>query len=143
MAQVTKPFRSATDLKKPFKTPFLVPAPVEPAPEIEEEDRETSPIVPEDDDADLDVQLGHSKSSRPCAFPCLPFFPASVLTPHPSFAHRAPRRRGRGRCVVLTKARLGSPTYGVRCHPQSASQGVPARFRYRRNVGAAGRQRRF
>ncbi|KAJ7133631.1 P-loop containing nucleoside triphosphate hydrolase protein [Mycena epipterygia] len=69
---VTKPFRSVVDLKKPFKTPFRGPAAVEPAPQIEVQERDTSPAVPEEDnqvpeedDPDSDVQVVDAKSSRP------------------------------------------------------------------------------
>ncbi|KAJ7913561.1 ATP-dependent DNA helicase [Mycena leptocephala] len=64
-ALATKPFRSAMDLKKPFKTPFLAPITVDSSPEVEVEERETSPVVPDDADVDLEVQVGDSKSSRP------------------------------------------------------------------------------
>jgi hypothetical protein len=57
------------DLKKPFKTPFLAPITVDSSPEVEVEERETSPVVPDDADVDLEVQVGDSKSSRPCAYP--------------------------------------------------------------------------
>ncbi|KAJ7464681.1 ATP-dependent DNA helicase [Mycena galericulata] len=62
---VTKPFRTVTDLNKPFRTPFRVSVPVEPAPEMEFKQRETSPIVPEEGDAELDLELEESKGSRP------------------------------------------------------------------------------
>ncbi|KAJ6585409.1 P-loop containing nucleoside triphosphate hydrolase protein [Mycena capillaripes] len=63
-ALVTKPFRSAMDLKKPFKTPFRLPATVDSSPEVEVEDREESPEIPDEDYIEV-VQLDESKRSRP------------------------------------------------------------------------------
>lgn len=71
------------DLKKPFKTPSRGPAAVEPAPQVEVQERDTSPAVPEEDDPvpeddpDSDVQIVDAKSSRPCA--CSGFSLTSVL----------------------------------------------------------------
>ncbi|KAJ7364939.1 ATP-dependent DNA helicase [Mycena albidolilacea] len=65
---VTKPFRSAMNLKKPFKTPFLTPAvAVDQPPEVEvevvEEERVSSPVLPDEDDVEIDVDV--RRSSRP------------------------------------------------------------------------------
>ncbi|KAF7364828.1 ATP-dependent DNA helicase [Mycena venus] len=79
-ALVTKPFRSAVNLKKPFKTPFLtsVNTAVDSPPELEVEERESSPVVPDDDDEvevePDDVQLVEdskniSRSSSPLDLP--------------------------------------------------------------------------
>ncbi|KAJ6583974.1 ATP-dependent DNA helicase [Mycena vulgaris] len=67
-ALVTKPFRSVTDLKKPFKTPFRGPAAAEPGPELEVDDREASSAVPDEDDSEPEVQVVDLTNSRPCTF---------------------------------------------------------------------------
>ncbi|KAJ7034020.1 ATP-dependent DNA helicase [Mycena alexandri] len=64
-ALVTKPFRSAMNLKKPFKTPFLTPAAEDSPPELAVKTREQSPATADEDEVDSDVQLVDSKSSRP------------------------------------------------------------------------------
>ncbi|KAJ7741355.1 ATP-dependent DNA helicase [Mycena metata] len=65
-ALVTKPFRSAMNLKKPFKTPFRTPAAEDSSPEIEiEEEREQSPAMADEEEVDSDVQFVDSKISRP------------------------------------------------------------------------------
>ncbi|KAJ7728830.1 ATP-dependent DNA helicase [Mycena maculata] len=65
----TKPFRTATDLKKPFKTPFRVPVSAEPAPEIEVEVEERATSSSEENnnenDVELEVRLADSRRSRP------------------------------------------------------------------------------
>ncbi|KAF7348226.1 ATP-dependent DNA helicase [Mycena sanguinolenta] len=67
-ALVTKAFPSAMNLKKPFKTPFRTPVNVaeDHPPEVGVEEREISPIVLDEDDAEPEVQLDNdSKSNRP------------------------------------------------------------------------------
>ncbi|KAJ7160113.1 ATP-dependent DNA helicase [Mycena filopes] len=67
-ALVTKPFRSAINLTKPFKTPFLTSAAAGSSPEVEvEEEREQSPAPPdEDEEVDSDpVQIVADSRSRP------------------------------------------------------------------------------
>ncbi|KAJ7701417.1 P-loop containing nucleoside triphosphate hydrolase protein [Mycena rosella] len=70
-ALVTKAFRSATDLKKPFKTPFRVPSAAvtaeEPAPEVDVDDREPSPPVldEDEDDSEPNVQVVEATNTRP------------------------------------------------------------------------------
>ncbi|KAJ7256834.1 P-loop containing nucleoside triphosphate hydrolase protein [Mycena haematopus] len=64
----TKAFPSAMNLKKPFKTPFRTPINVaaDQPPEVELKDREISPVVLDEDDVELEVQLNSdSKCSRP------------------------------------------------------------------------------
>ncbi|KAF8215005.1 P-loop containing nucleoside triphosphate hydrolase protein, partial [Mycena galopus ATCC 62051] len=70
VVKVTKPFRSAMNLKKPFKTPFLTPADVAQAdepPEVEVEEREISPVVPNENDVELDVHRSASPVDLPDA----------------------------------------------------------------------------
>jgi UPF0288 family protein (methanogenesis marker protein 3) len=64
------------NLKKPFKTPFLTPAvAVDQPPEVEvevvEEERVSSPVLPDEDDVEIDVDV--RRSSRPCACRILPY----------------------------------------------------------------------
>ncbi|KAJ7439243.1 ATP-dependent DNA helicase [Mycena latifolia] len=64
-ALVTKPFRSVSDLKKPFKTPFRVPTTAEPAPEVGVEEREASPVVPDKDDSESDIEIVDITNNKP------------------------------------------------------------------------------
>ncbi|KAJ7143581.1 P-loop containing nucleoside triphosphate hydrolase protein [Mycena crocata] len=65
-ALFTKPFRSVVDLKKPFKVPLRAPVDVESPPEVEAEERTTSPEVEDEVEVvELDVRNDHSKISRP------------------------------------------------------------------------------